>query len=205
MERRDFIKSGIGVLASTQTLGPRILSQSLPWQEYERDRKLVLSNKYMDWNLVMTGESIRSEGLRNKLAGQAYQLSDSKEFEVTLSQSKSRIEIPWWYFHLGIDNDDASPDNEAGLLAGYHREDFHGEEQWDSVLNLLLRTGDRSIAKPVFKLLHCAHEILTNRFYPFQIGPAVTAGKPEPVRSGKIAASGILDLFLACFAGPAAL
>ena len=132
MERRNFIKSGIGVLASTQVLGSRILSQPLPWQEYERDRKLVLSNKYLDWSLVMTGDSIRSEGLRNKLSGQAYQLRDSKEFEIVLSLSKSRIEIPWWYFHQGVDGDDASPDNEAGLQAGYHREDFQGEEQWDS-------------------------------------------------------------------------
>lgn len=150
MKRRDFIKSGIGVLASTQTLGSRILSQPIPWQEYERDRKLVLGNKYMDWNLLMTEDSIRSEGLRNKVVGQAYQLMDSKEFAITVSQSKSRIEIPWWFLHLGVDGDDSSPDKEPGLLAGYHREDFHGEEQWDTVLNLLLRQSDRTLGRPVF-------------------------------------------------------
>ena len=150
MKRRDFMKSGLGALASAGALGARAAGEPVAGQEYEEGRKLTLGNHYLDWDLLMTGGSIRSVGLRNKLTGHDYALTDSKEFEITISQAKSRIEIPWWYIQRGRDNDDASPDHEAGLAAGYHHLDFPGEERWRTTLNLLMRGSDRVEGPPVF-------------------------------------------------------
>ncbi|HMD86590.1 MAG TPA: hypothetical protein VKO18_18035 [Terriglobia bacterium] len=150
MKRRDFIKSGLGALASTPALGSGTLDQPLAEQEYEEGRKLTLGNPYLDWNLVMTAGTIRSVSLRNKLTDRDYDLSDSKEFQITLSQAKSRIEIPWWYAQRGADNDRSSPDNEAGFAAGHHLVDFRGEERWGTTLNLLMRGGDRVDCPPIF-------------------------------------------------------
>jgi hypothetical protein len=104
----------------------------------------------MDWSFLMTAGSIRSVGLRSKLSGRDYELRDSKEFRIALSQSRSRIEIPWWYVQLGPHNDNTPPDNEQGLRVGFHLTDYRGEEQWGTTLNLLLRGGDRVEAPPVF-------------------------------------------------------
>ena len=110
-------------------------------ENYEEGRKLTLGNKYLDWNLLMTGGTIRSASLRNKLSSRDYELSDSREFEITLAASKSRIEIPWWYVHLGPDHDTASARRRSGTRRGYHLTDFQDEEQWATTLNLLLREG----------------------------------------------------------------
>jgi hypothetical protein len=98
----------------------------------------------------MTGGTVRSVGLRNKLSGRDYELNDSKEWRITLSQAKSRIEIPWWYVQTGPDDDHSSPDNEAGLSAGYQGVDFQGEERWNTALNLFMRGGDRVSGPPIF-------------------------------------------------------
>jgi hypothetical protein len=117
---------------------------------YEEGRKLTLGNKNLDWNLLMTAGTIRSASLRNKLSGRDYELRDSKEFQITLSHAKSRIEIPWWYFQLGPNNNSSSPDNEGGITAGYHLPDFLAEEQWNTTLNLLLRGSDSLDFLPIF-------------------------------------------------------
>ena len=98
----------------------------------------------------MTNGTIRSTGLRNKLSSSDFELSDSREFQITLSESRSRIEIPWWHVRLGPNNDKAAPDNEEGITAGNHLTDYKGEEQWGRTLNLLLRGGERVEAPPVF-------------------------------------------------------
>jgi len=150
MKRRDFIKSGLVSLASTNALGSAAIADLGAEGKYEEGRKLTLGNKYLDWNFLMTGGTLRSASLRNKLSSRDYELADSKEFRITLSASKSRIEIPWWYVHLGPDNDTATPDSEEGLRAGYHLTDFQDEERWGTTLNLLLRGGDRVESPPVF-------------------------------------------------------
>jgi hypothetical protein len=150
MKRRDFIKSGLASLASTSALGSAASAERGAEEKYEEGRKLTLGNKYLDWNLLMTGGTIRSVCLRNKLSSRDYALVDSKEFQIALSASRSRIEIPWWYVNVGPNNDDASPENERGLAAGYQLTDFRGEEQWGTTLNFLLRAGERVEAPPVF-------------------------------------------------------
>jgi len=139
MKRRDFIKSGVVALASTSALGSAALGKPVAEEGYEEGRKLTLGNENLDWNLLMAAGTIRSTSLRNKLSGRDYELRDSKEFRITLSQAKSRIEIPWWYVQLGPNNDSSSPDNEVGIRAGYQLPDFLDEEQWYTTLNLLLR------------------------------------------------------------------
>jgi len=106
---------------------------------YAEGQKLTLSNRYLDWDLVMTGATIKSTGFRNRLTGRYYELSDSKELVLTFSQARRRVEIPWWNYELGSENDHSLPDQEAGYLRGYHREDFRGEEKWKKTLNLLIR------------------------------------------------------------------
>ncbi len=46
MKRRDFIKSGLGALASTSALGSKALGP-LAQSEYEEGRKLTLGNQYL--------------------------------------------------------------------------------------------------------------------------------------------------------------
>ena len=150
LKRRDFIKSGLGVLASANALGSVTADRPAETQPYQNGRKLTLANQYLDWHLLMTDRTIRSVSLRNKLSGHDYDLKDSTEFKITLSQAKSRIEVPWWYLQKGADNDRSLPENEAGLAAGYHQVDFRGEEQWRTTLNLLMRGGDRVEGPPVF-------------------------------------------------------
>src|ERR1039458_1866735 len=101
MKRRDFMMSGLVSLASTSALSSGAFGESGADEKFEEGRKLTLGNKYLDWNLLMTAGSIRSVGLRNKLSGREYDLRDSKELQITFSQAKSRIEIPWWYVQIG--------------------------------------------------------------------------------------------------------
>ena len=97
MKRRDFIKSGLASLVSTRTLGSQAFAERGADENYEEGRKLTLGNQYMDWNLLMTGGTLRSTNLRNKLSNRDYSLADSREFQIIVSTSRSRIEIPWWY------------------------------------------------------------------------------------------------------------
>jgi hypothetical protein len=145
MKRRDFMKSGLASLVSTSALGSAAFAERGVEENYQEGRKLTLGNPYLDWNLIMTGGTLRSVGLRNKLSSRDYDLTDSKEFQIALSAAKSRIEIPWWYVHIGQDHDTAAPDAEAGLREGYHLTDFKEEEQWATTLNLLLREGGAAV------------------------------------------------------------
>lgn len=153
MKRRDFIKSGLVSLASTSALSASAFGSSGPEEEerkYVEGQRLVLSNRYLDWELLMTGGGVRSVGLRNKLSGRHYELNDSREFLMALSSARTRVEIPWWYARVGPDNDQASPNQEQGYLRGYHLEDFRDAKQWKTTLNLLLRGGDAGAVPPVF-------------------------------------------------------
>ncbi len=153
MKRRDFIKSGLVSLASTSAFGSSAFGSAVPNGEegnYAEGQRLVLSNPYLNWDLLMTGGGVKSVGLRNKLSGRQYELTDSKEFSLTLSSAKARVEIPWWYGEIGPDNDRSSPNEERGSLRGYPLEDFRGAKEWKTTLNLLLRGGDAGDAPPVF-------------------------------------------------------
>ncbi len=99
MKRRDFIKSGLASLASTSALSASAFGSSGPKGEerkYAEGQRLILSNRYLDWELLMTGGGVRSVGLRNKLSGRHYELNDSREFLLALSSARTRVEIPWW-------------------------------------------------------------------------------------------------------------
>jgi hypothetical protein len=150
MKRRDFMKSGLVSVASASALSSAVVGIVPAQGQYEEGRKVSLGNPYLDWNILLSGGSLRSVRLRNKLSGRDYELGDSREFRITLAAAKTRIEIPWWYVQMGPNNDDAAPENERGLEAGYHLRDFPDEEQWGTTLNLLLRAGERVDAPPVF-------------------------------------------------------
>ncbi len=138
MKRRDFIKQGMTSVAS---LGVPAFSKGVGRETYAEVQKLTLGNKYLDWDLVLTGGTVKSTGVRNKLSGQYYKLNNSTELLLTFSLSKARVEIPWWDYELGRDNDTTPPDQERGYLQGYHREDLGKMEGWGNIQNLLLRDG----------------------------------------------------------------
>src|SRR3990172_5970213 len=150
MLRRDFIKSGLISLSSISALDSSSFSQPLAQGSYSEGQKLTLSNRCLDWNLVMTGGTIKSLGLRNKLSDRTYELKDSVEYSLAFSQAKARVEIPWWRIHMGPDNDKSSSDQEEGYHRGYHLEDFRGEDEWGTTLNLLLRDARRVDSPPIF-------------------------------------------------------
>ena len=141
MRRREFITSGLVSVASVSAFGAAALGESQAQGLYVEGQKFTLGNKYLDWELVMTGGTIQSVGLRNKLSGRYYELRDSREFLLTLSRAKARVEIPWWYIAMGSDDDKASPDQERGYLSGYHLEDFRREKEWGTTSKLLPRGG----------------------------------------------------------------
>jgi hypothetical protein len=144
------MKSGLVSVASVSAFGAAARGESKVRGSYVEGQKLTLGNKYLDWELIMTGETIQSVGLRNKLSGRYYELRDSKEFLLTLSRAKARVEIPWWYVAMGSDDDKASPDQERGYLSGYHLEDFGREQEWGAASNLLLRDARRVEGTPIF-------------------------------------------------------
>jgi len=82
---------------------------------------------------------VKSSGFRNKLTGKYFAFKDSKEILLTFSDTKARIEIPWWNFVLGKDNDASPPEKEEGYLKGYHLQNFSEDEKWGKTLNLYLR------------------------------------------------------------------
>jgi hypothetical protein len=150
LQRRNFIKSGLVSLASVSALGSSGFGQPLAQGSDSDSQKFTLSNKYLDWELLIAGGTFKSIGLRNKLSGRFYEIHNSSEFSLTFSKAKARAEIPWWYVHMGPDDDRTAPAQENGYLAGYHLQDFRGEEEWGTTLNLLLRDARRVNAPPTF-------------------------------------------------------
>ncbi len=116
MRRRDFMKSGLLSVASVSAFGGAAPGQAPTQGSYVEGQRCTLTNKFLDWELVMTGGTIQSADLRNKLSGRYYNLRDSREVLVTFSRAKSRIELPWWYVAMGPDNDKSQPEQERGYL-----------------------------------------------------------------------------------------
>ncbi len=150
MKRRDFMKSGLISLASLGAAGASTLGAPDIIGGYSEGQKITLSNKFLEWELTMTGGAARSTRLQNKLSGRAFEISESQELQLTFSAAKARIEIPWWRARVGSDHDADSPDRERGYLAGYHLEEYQDDADWSKPLNLLLRGMDRSDIPPVF-------------------------------------------------------
>jgi hypothetical protein len=149
MRRRDFMKSGLISLASLGA-GPATLDAAGTKGSYAEGEKIVLSNKSLEWQLTMADGAVRSTRLHNHLSGRFFEISNSQELQLTFSAARARIEIPWWRVKLGPDHDTDSPDHERGYLAGYHQEDFKGEADWQSTLNLLLPSLDKIDIPPIF-------------------------------------------------------
>jgi len=150
MKRRDFMKSGLISLASFGASRPAFGGASQAGGAYSEGQGIVLSNKYLDWELTMSGGAVRSTRLHNKLSGRIFDISDSQEIQLAFSAAKTRVEIPWWKAKVGTDHDADSPERERGYLAGYHREEFKDDADWSTTLNLLLRGVDRSDIPPIF-------------------------------------------------------
>jgi hypothetical protein len=155
MNRRNFIKSGLACLASASTITASTVGQDRSEGTYVDGQKIALDNKYLGWDLLMSGGAIQSLGVRNKLSGHYHALQDSKEILLRFSSASARVDIPWWSFDVGPDNDNATPDQERGYLAGFHSEDFLEEEKWEKAENLLLH-GARdvlgpSVVPPIFR------------------------------------------------------
>ena len=79
MNRRDFVKSGLISLAAVNTLDPSAFSGVQTQGAYSEGQKIVLSNKYLDWEMTMAGGAVRSTSLHNKLSDRVFALSGSRE------------------------------------------------------------------------------------------------------------------------------
>ena len=178
MKRRDFMKSGLISLASLGVSGASAPGSTDRMEEYAEGRKIILSNPYLDWELTMTGGSVRSTRLQNKLSGRTFELNESQEIQLTFSAAKARIEIPWWRAKVGPDADTDPPDRERGYLGGYHREDYAGEADWSNTLNLLLRGVDGSGIPRSLKDMPGSGSSLSCRFkLPGNSSPLAIRGK----------------------------
>ena len=151
MKRREFMKWGLMSLASASEVGSASFSGVQTPGSYAEGQKIVLSNKYLEWELTMAGGALRSTRLHNQFSGQVFGLSDSREIQLTFSEAKARVEIPWWNVKVGPDQDNTPPDQERGYLGGYHLEEYPGEAGWGKTQNLLLRGVDRIDIPPIFK------------------------------------------------------
>ena len=151
MNRRDFVKSGLISLASVSSLGPSAFSGVQTQRSYVEGQKIVLSNKYLEWELTMAGGAVHSTSLHNKLSDRVFALSDSREILLTFSEAKGRVEIPWWNVKVGPDPDNTPPNQERGHLGGYHLEEYREDADWGKTQNLLLRGVDRTNIPPIFK------------------------------------------------------
>jgi hypothetical protein len=152
MRRRDFLKSGLISLAAAGVSSHSAFSQDEAMRPYVEGQTITLSNSSLDWQMTMTGGSIRSTRLRNKLSGRIFDLNESSDITLTFSTAKARVEIPWWKVHTGPDQDNTDAQNEQGYIARYHSEEYREEATWGEALNLLLLNGGASAAaRPLFK------------------------------------------------------
>jgi hypothetical protein len=79
MKRRDFVKSRLVSLTTVATVGPTAFSRSGGSGHYSEGEKIALSNRYLDWDLLVGDGKLKSVGFRNKLSGRYFELRDSKE------------------------------------------------------------------------------------------------------------------------------
>ena len=137
-------------MTTVATVGPTAFSPSAGIGHTSQGEKIALSNRYLDWDLLVADGKVRSAGLHNKLSGRYSQLTDSKEFALIFSQAQARVEIPWWNFELGPDNDSTPPKQEKGYRAGYHLPTHSGDEKWAKTENPLFRQGFGGRVQPIF-------------------------------------------------------
>ena len=153
MDRRKFIKWGgagsLSFLKSLNSLASCGLHGTTERDKPVKGEKVALSNRYLEWDLAINENGVRSVGLNNKLTGRYFPFTDSSEIVLAFSQAKARIEIPWWNSHLGPDNDPSPPESEEGYLKGYHLDDLD-DGGWTKVCNLLLFDLNDFRTKKVF-------------------------------------------------------
>src|SRR5581483_1468218 len=100
LTRRDFVKTTIAGVASAMAAEAGGSAVDPPGTE-----KLTLENDQMVWEFSRAGQRLVSSGLRNKLTGRHFLLSEAAEIRLIVSAAKERIEMPWWRCTFGPDND----------------------------------------------------------------------------------------------------
>lgn len=149
MKRREFMKTGLISLASLSAV-PSTLTATQTHGSYSEGHPIILRNKYLQWELTMKEGAVCSTRLQNSLSGRWFAINKSREIQLTFSAATARIELPWWRVKLGQDHDRNPPERELGFLNGYHRDEFKGDADWQSTLNLLLPGIDKIEIPPVF-------------------------------------------------------
>jgi len=141
MDRRDFLRNAGLISAALTTAASSTDSLGANQEGFQPAGKRgsrTLSNDALAWDLEWRDGRLKSSRWENKLSGNSYSLSGPEEFVLTFSAARQRIEIPWWHFKFGSDQDSVSPEQEQGLKQGYHLPDT-SEEGWGATDNLLLR------------------------------------------------------------------
>jgi hypothetical protein len=92
MDRRELLKTGL-LSAAALGLGAE------PGKEH------VLENQMLSWRLKETASGIQSIRYGNKLSGQSYEITGGEEWRVFWAGTGPRVEIPWWDFAGGSDEE----------------------------------------------------------------------------------------------------
>jgi hypothetical protein len=114
------------------------LAQEVIVRQPPPNGNLTLSSPELKWHLEWRGRKLSSSHFENRLSGKTLSLSQVQEVELMFSASKHRVEIPWWKFTLGPDQEPVDPAQEQGVKLGYHLPEF-SDRAWGATENLLLR------------------------------------------------------------------
>ncbi len=140
MDRRRFLQTTSAMsaaLLSTPSKGTPYGEVGFPGAS--PNQVATLSNEFLVWVLVWQNAVLTSSRFENRLSGQTFTLSSVRELSLTFSAAQYRIEVPWWHFRFGPDENPVSPTQEQGLQRGYHLPDT-SDEEWGATDNLLLRS-----------------------------------------------------------------
>ncbi len=145
MQRREFMKSSLVSLVSLGVMRKWAFGANATRGAYAEGRKITLSNRFLEWQMEMSGGSAKSTSLHNLLSGRTFALSSNNEVQLTFSDAKTRVEIPWWHTRAVSAVAGGSPESEQGYQQGFHSPSYREDAGWGTSLNLL-----RAISGPVY-------------------------------------------------------
>ena len=152
MNRRRFLLTASAVPAALNSAASAALGPAPDdcTPRAARNGGLTLSSRELAWRLEWRDRKLSSTRFENRLSGRTFTLSDVQELELIFSASKFRVEIPWWKFTLGPDQEPGNPNQEQGVKLGFHMPEF-ADHDWGATENLLLRNlrGVESLSDPI--------------------------------------------------------
>ena len=141
MDRRGFLKR-VGITPTALRPVASAAHGLLGWDSGRTpiagDGDLTLSSHELSWHFDWRDRKLKSTHFENRLSRKTFDLSAVQEVELTFSASKHRVDIPWWRFAYGPDEEATEASQERGLKLGCHLPEF-SDRTWGVTENLLLR------------------------------------------------------------------